>query len=142
MIKPHSTIVIQLYRVSKENHWSPTSIWRTFSYNIISSTHCHRVGIKRTTLVVIGTDWIDRCKPNYHMINVPTSRIVAIDVPVFNESLKIWNFGLLVLVNLQHIPISLASFSVRFRPVLLTSTSESMEESVLSSRVSSATCKI
>ena len=50
--------------VPGENQPPAASHWQTLSHNV-SSTH-RLSGIKLTTLMVIGTDYIGSCKFNYH----------------------------------------------------------------------------
>ena len=52
--------------VPGENHWPAASHWQTLSLNVVSSTPAALAGIEITTLVVIGTNYIGRCKSSYH----------------------------------------------------------------------------
>jgi hypothetical protein len=49
-------------------------LYRIMLYRI----HLARAGFELTTCVVIGTDWIDSCKSNYHTIMTTTTSIVII----------------------------------------------------------------
>ena len=48
--------------VAGEKHWPAASQWQTLSHKVVLSSPCNGIGIKRTTLVMIGTDSIGRCK--------------------------------------------------------------------------------
>jgi hypothetical protein len=50
-------LVARETRVSRENHWSVTSLWQTLSH-MFYRVHLAWVGIEPTTSVVIGTDCI------------------------------------------------------------------------------------
>jgi len=64
--------------VPGENHRPVASHRQTLLHNVVSSTS--HLGFELTPLVVIGTDYIDSCKSNYHTITTTTAPQMSIDV--------------------------------------------------------------
>jgi hypothetical protein len=60
-----SVLLVEEPESHGENHRPAVSHWQTLTHNAVSSTPC-RMGFELTTLVVIGTEYIDSCKSNYH----------------------------------------------------------------------------
>ena len=57
---------------NQKNHWSTTSTLQILSHiDVIEYTSPH-AEIELTPLVVIDTDYIGRCKSNYHIITSTT----------------------------------------------------------------------
>ena len=63
-----SILLLEETRVPEENHGPAASHWQ-----ICIKYTSPWAGVKLTTLVVIGTDWIGSCKSNYHTITMPPS---------------------------------------------------------------------
>ena len=59
--------------VPRENHRSVASHWQTLSHNDCIEYTSPWTEFELTTLVVIGTDCIGSCKPNYHAITTMTT---------------------------------------------------------------------
>ena len=55
-----SVLLMEETGVHGENHWQAGSYWQTLSHNVVSPW----LGSELPTLVVIGTDYIGRCKSN------------------------------------------------------------------------------
>ena len=66
-------LLVEETGVPGENQRLAASHWQTLSHNVVLSTPCHERGFELTTLVVIGTDCIGRCKCNYHSITSATA---------------------------------------------------------------------
>ena len=58
--------IFQLYRDGQ------FYLWRKLYHIMLFQSTPPRTGFKLTTLVVIGTDCIGRCKSNYHTITTPS----------------------------------------------------------------------
>jgi hypothetical protein len=90
-----------VYGVSEENHLPAASLWQI--YHIIEYTSPW-TGFELTTFVVVGTDCIGSCEPNYHTITTLSDWYKA------NLSFIIWNAELFYRQNkLKYIRIYLPS---------------------------------
>jgi hypothetical protein len=70
VISWQSVLSVEETEVPRENHWPAASHWQTLPHNVVSSTWA---GFKFTMLVVIDTDCIGSCKPNYHTMTTMTA---------------------------------------------------------------------
>ena len=68
-----SILLVEETGVPKENHWPAASHWQTLSHNMLYALHLSWVGSELPTLMAIGTDCIDSCKSNYHVITTVSS---------------------------------------------------------------------
>ena len=70
VISSQSVLLIEETEVLGENHRPAASHWQ-LDHIMLFRVHLARAGFELTTCVVIGTDWIDSFKSNYHMIMTP-----------------------------------------------------------------------
>ena len=72
VISSQSILLMEETEVLGENHH-----WQ-LDHIMLYRVNLARAGFELTTCVVIGTDWIDSCKSNYHTIMTPTTPIVIV----------------------------------------------------------------
>ena len=77
VISSHSVLLMEESGVLGENHRPAASHWQ-LDHIMLYRVHLARAGLELTTCVVIGTDWIDSCKSNYHTIMTKTAPIVIV----------------------------------------------------------------
>jgi hypothetical protein len=77
VISSQSVLLMEETEVLGENHRPAASHWQ-LDHIMLYRIHLARAGFELTTCVVIGTDWIDSCKSNYHTIMTTTTSIVII----------------------------------------------------------------
>jgi hypothetical protein len=77
VISSQSVLLMEETEVLGENHRPAASHWQ-LDHIMLYRVHLARAGFELTTWVVIGTDWIDSCKSNYHTIMTPTTPIVIV----------------------------------------------------------------
>ena len=61
-----SVLLVEETGVPRKNHRPVESHWQTWSHNVVSSNISPWMGLKLTTLVVIGIDGTGRFKSNHH----------------------------------------------------------------------------
>ena len=66
-------LLVEETGIPGERHRSVVNQWETLSHNVFYRVHLAWVRFELTTLVVIGTDCIGRCKSNYHTITTTTA---------------------------------------------------------------------
>ena len=77
VISSQSVLLMAETEVLGENHRPAASHWQ-LDHIMLCRVHLARAGFELTTCVVIGTDWIDSFKSNYHMIMTPMTPIVIV----------------------------------------------------------------
>jgi len=94
IISWQSVLLVEEFRVLRENHRPATSHWQTLSHNVVYQVHLVWTGFELTTSVVIETDCIGSCKSYYHMIATMTARILNKKDTNVNEQARLSYFTL------------------------------------------------